>query len=221
MMEDTIGANLCIDEKSFKEAHTVALDTAFKYFMNNYLGDKEAGKKELIKGIDDLYKRFWSRRLQNIKNNGLKVIVKTDDEMEEIDALVWDLVIQSTLGNKTTQFSVASLIHLRSLVIGNDSFSFVKLFRIEKMESLKSIQIGDNSFTSKKKGRGNDVSKSFIINSCPSLISIEIGCFSFSDYAGKFELNQLPALETIKIGEIGTPSMNFSCASFIVQSHFH
>ena len=221
MMEDTIGANLCIDEKSFIIFHSRSYQSALHYFDQYYPGDTTMAKNGLVASICTAYNIYAKRRVNSIMKYGLKIIVKTDDEMEEIDALVWDLVIQSTLGNKTTQFSVASLIHLRSLVIGNDSFSFVKLFRIEKMESLKSIQIGDNSFTSKKKGKGSDVSKSFIINSCPSLISIEIGCFSFSDYAGKFELNQLPALETIKIGEIGTPSMNFSFASFIVQSHFH
>ncbi len=119
------------------------------------------------------------------------------------------------------EFSLDSLIHLQSLVIGNECFSSVKQFIIKDKEFLKSIQIGENSFTSQKKGKGNDPSKSFSITSCPSLQSIEIGCFSFSDYAGKFELNQLPSLETIKIGEIGMPSMNFSYSSFIVQSHIH
>ena len=178
-------------------------------------------KKWLTDNISTVYTMFARRRLSSISKYGLKINVKTDSQMNEIDVLVSNLIIQSGIGVRMTQFSLDSLIHLQSLVIGNECFSSVKQFIIKDKEFLKSIQIGENSFTSQKKGKGNDPSKSFSITSCPSLQSIEIGCFSFSDYAGKFELNQLPSLETIKIGEIGMPSMNFSYSSFIVQSHIH
>ena len=220
-MEETVGFNLCIDEKSFNLAHNQACIDAIKYFDNNYSGNKESGKKELNSEITICMQKFSNQRLQSIKAYGLKIIVKADDQVKEIDVLVSNLIIQNGIGMRMMQFNVGSFDHLQSLIIGNDCFTSVKQFRIEHKESLISIQIGENSFTSQKKGRGKDSSKSFSVISCPSLKSIEIGCFSFSDYAGKFELNQLPSLETIKIGEVGMPSMNFSSSSFIVQSQIH
>ena len=50
------------------------------------------------------------------------------------------------------------------------------------------------SFTQRKFFMGDDKSKSFHILNCESLESIQIGEYSFSDYAGEFELKNLPQL---------------------------
>ena len=105
---------------------------------------------------------------------------------------------------------------LKSLEIGNDCFGLVKTFRIEHMNSLKYIKIGKNSFTQKKNYWGNDKSKSFHVLNCESLESIEIGECSFTDFAGDFELKNLPELEIIKIGQYGNRSLNFCKSSFEV-----
>ena len=52
---------------------------------------------------------------------------------------------------------------------------------------------------------------------CDELKSIEIGSYSFSDYAGGFELKNLPKLSTIKIGEIRSASFNFCGSSFVIR----
>ena len=75
-----------------------------------------------------------------------------------------------------------------------------------------------NSFTKKKNRYGDDPSRSFSISNCVELKSIEIGRYSFSDYAGGFELVNLPKLSTIKIGEIGRyDSHNFYYSSFEIK----
>ena len=79
---------------------------------------------------------------------------------------------------------------------------------------MKSIKIGINSFTKNKNSWGNNNSRSFGILNCDELKSIEIGRYSFSDFGGGFELNNLPKLESIKIGEIGNDSSNFYYSSF-------
>ena len=53
---------------------------------------------------------------------------------------------------------------------------------------------------------------------CDELELIEMGRFSFSDYAGKFELKNLPSLSFIKLGEIGRNSYNFYYSSFVMES---
>ena len=52
---------------------------------------------------------------------------------------------------------------------------------------------------------------------CESLESIEIGEYSFSDYAGEFELKNLPQLQSIQFGIIGRDSYNFHDASFVIR----
>ena len=80
------------------------------------------------------------------------------------------------------------------------------------------MSIKENSFTQKKNDYGSDVSKSFHILNCESLESIQIGRYSFSDYAGEFELKNLPRLQSIQIGVIGYISNNFYYgSSFVVR----
>ena len=106
-------------------------------------------------------------------------------------------------------WDVSWLLNLESIEIGNDCFGSVKTFQIDRLNRLKTIKIGDNSFTQAKKRDGDDSSKSFHILNCESLESIQIGKYSFSDYGGKFELKNLPQLQSIQIGTIGSTSSNF------------
>ena len=52
---------------------------------------------------------------------------------------------------------------------------------------------------------------------CESLESIQIGEYSFSDFAGEFELKNLPQLQSIQIGIIGLKSYNFHSSSLVAQ----
>ena len=114
-------------------------------------------------------------------------------------------------------WDVSWLLNLESIEIGNDCFGSVQSFQIDGLNRLKTIKIGKNSFTQVKNWYGNDSSKSFHILNCESLKSIEIGEDSFSDYAGEFELKNLPQLQSIQIGTIGNNSYNFCYSSFVVR----
>ena len=69
------------------------------------------------------------------------------------------------------------------------------------MNRLKTIKIGENSFTQKKNDFGNDLSKSFHILNCESLESIRIGEYSFSDFGGDLEVDNLHFLYSIVLGD--------------------
>ena len=93
----------------------------------------------------------------------------------------------------------------------------MKTFKIDGLNRLKTIKIGKNSFTHRKYRNGDDESKSFHILNCESLESIQIGEWSFSDFAGEFELKNLPQLKSIHIGTIGSCSGNFYHCSFVIR----
>ena len=99
----------------------------------------------------------------------------------------------------------------------DECYSEVQTFKIDGLNRLTSIIIGKNSFTQKKYDDGNDASKSFHILNCKSLESIQIGEYSFSDFAGEFELKNLPQLQSIQIGTIGSDSYNFYYSSFVIR----
>ena len=126
-----------------------------------------------------------------------------------------------------TIFAFSRFTLLESIEIGNDCFGSVQTFKIEGLNRLKTIKIGNNSFTQVKTilwdddwdeaHKGINKSKSFHILNCESLESIQIGEYSFSDFAGEFELKNLPQLQSIQIGTIGSESYNFYNSSFVIR----
>ena len=101
------------------------------------------------------------------------------------------------------KFNIDGLNHLKSLIIGMDSFTHLKS--------------SNWHYDRNRDDKANNPNRSFHILNCAELKSIEIGLYSFSDYGGGFELRNLPKLSTIKIGEIGSESCNFYYSSFVIQ----
>ena len=126
-------------------------------------------------------------------------------------------IVESGYGKYVTTFELSNYPNLKRIEIGNNCFVKVKSFQIDGLNRLKTIKIAHNSFTQKK--YGNDASKSFHILNCESLESIQIGESSFSDFAGEFELKNLPQLQSIQIGTIGrwSSSCNFYYSSFVIR----
>ena len=118
---------------------------------------------------------------------------------------------------ESAAFDLSSLTSLEFIEIGNDCFGSVQTFKIDGLNRLKSVKIGKYSFTQKKNSWGDDESKSFHILNCESLESIQIGESSFSDFAGEFELKNLPQLQSIQIGTVESRSYNFYYCSFVIQ----
>ena len=115
------------------------------------------------------------------------------------------------------EFCLYNFNSFEEIVIGNDCFESVQTFKIDGLNRLKTFKIGNSSFTQKKNEFGS-ASKSFHILNCESLESIQIGEYSFSDFAGEFELKNLPQLRSIQIGTIGSSSCNFHYnRSFVIR----
>ena len=115
-----------------------------------------------------------------------------------------------------TIFDISRFTQVESIEIGNDCFASVQTFKIDGLNRLKTIKIGNNSFTQRKNSWGDDKSKSFHILNCESLESIQISQWSFSDFGGEFELKNLPQLQSIQIGTVGSDSYNFCKSSFVI-----
>ena len=142
------------------------------------------------------------------------------DFIQSIDSSITSIIIPNWTCNDIdyTIFDFSRFTRVRSIEIGNDCFGSVQTFKIDGLNRLKTINIGNNSFTQKKNSYGTDKSKSFHLLNCTKLESIEIGGYSFSDFAGEFELKNLPQLQSIEIGTIeGYYSYNFYYSSFVIR----
>ena len=116
-----------------------------------------------------------------------------------------------------TSFDLSAYKLIEEIEIGNDNIFYSNVFILDGLYKLENLIIGHKSFTKKKNSYGNDINKSFHILNCESLESIQIGKYSFSDYAGDFELKNLPQLQSIQIGIIGSDSFNFYWSSFEIK----
>ena len=147
----------------------------------------------------------------------IKVYIDGSSKLNDVNLQVTDLVISSNSCNDLNTLDLNRFKWLRSIEIGDECFESVQTFQINGLNRLKTIKIGNNSFTQKKNDYGNDKSKSFHILNCESLESIQIGQYSFSDFGGDFELKNLPQLQSIQIGTIGSESYNFYYSSFVIR----
>ena len=147
------------------------------------------------------------------KTHNLSSILSIDTSITSLNIPDWTY---TDIQDSILEFS--QFTNVESIEIGNNCFGSVQSFRIEGLNRLKSIKIGNNSFTQKKnEGGRTDIIKSFHILNCESLESIQIGEYSFRDFGGDFELKNLPQLQSIQIGTVGSKSDNFYYSSFVIR----
>lgn len=105
---------------------------------------------------------------------------------------------------------------LEDVTFDSKSFETVGTVNISGLRKLRSIEFESKSFS--MFGYSNP-KRRFSVSDCPSLKTIIIEKYSFTDYT-QFELSQLDSLEVIKIGSLDSDSFNFYEASFCIQSNF-
>ena len=161
----------------------------------------------------------WIIDVNNALAQFFPVTTYSFDYIQSIDSSITSIIIPNWTYNDIdyTRFDFSRFSLVESIEIGDDCFGSVKTFKIDGLNRLKTIKIGNNSLTQTKNDYGNDSSKSFHILNCESLESIQIGEYSFSDFGGEFELKNLPQLQSIQIGTIGRYSCNFYNSSFVIQ----
>ena len=151
------------------------------------------------------------------------------DDVQSMNSSITSIVLPDWTCNDVdyTIFDFSRFTQVESIEIGNDCFGSVQTFKIDKLNRLKTIKIGINSFTQVKKilwdddweeaHKGTNKTKSFYILNCESLESIQIGEYSFNDFGGEFELKNLPQLQSIQIGD--TESDSFNLHSSFLEIH--
>ncbi|KAK8832890.1 hypothetical protein WA577_001708, partial [Blastocystis sp. JDR] len=149
----------------------------------------------------------------------LKVEIHSWNEWERVSKRVTKLVIPPNCCNETewSVFDVSELKWLKSIEIGDDCFENTEKVKLIGMKELESVVIGKNSFTKKKNAYGKDPDRHFCLKNCKRLRELKMGCWSFSDYS-VCEIENVPSLEVIEMGELNEDSYNFCDASLELKN---
>ena len=132
----------------------------------------------------------------------------------DIEVLIVDCLVCNDV--RFTALDLSSYVSLKVFEVGDDCFENVKEVKLIGLNQLEKVVIGKNSFT-KKKNDGNDPYRHFYLKNCEKLRELKMGRYSFLGFSA-CEIENLPSLEGIEMGELNEESWNFWYASLELKS---
>ena len=101
--------------------------------------------------------------------------------------------------------------------MGDECFRSVKEVKLIGLSKLERVVIGENSFTKEKYDYRYDPNRHFYLKNCERLRELKIGYWSFYDYS-VCEIENVPSLRVIEMGDLNEWSYNFKYASLELKS---
>ena len=147
------------------------------------------------------------------------VTVHSVDELNALDSTVESIIVDGCNDESFTVLNLTRFVNLRVFEVGDNSFYFVTEVHLIGLPELERVVIGENSFTKYKHDwtRYMNITGDFYLKDCPQLREVRIGRYSFSDYS-VIEIENVPSLEAIEMGELNEYSYNFWHASLELKS---
>ena len=126
------------------------------------------------------------------------------------------LIVDSNTCNDTRfmALDLSSFSNLKVFEVGDYSFVYVNEVKMIGLNQLERVVIGKRCFR-KKKEKNPD--RHFYLKNCERVRELKMGCGSFSDYS-VCEIENVPSLEVIEMGELNEESFNFDYASLELKS---
>ena len=104
--------------------------------------------------------------------------------------------------------------NLKVFEVGDYSFAFVDEVKLIGLNRLERVVIGKHCFRKDFKKYSNH---HFYLKNCERVRELKMGCGSFYDYS-VCEIENVPSLEVIEMGELNEGSCNFWYASLELKS---
>ena len=145
--------------------------------------------------------------------------VVLNEENQLLHNHIEELIVQdnSCNGPEWAALDLGFMSHLRLLEVGDECFENVEEVKLIDLSKLKRVVIGMNSFTKKNGWLSYYPDRHFYLKNCERVRELKIGYWSFSDYS-VCEIENVPLLEVIEMGEMDEKSFNFSDASLELKS---
>lgn len=143
--------------------------------------------------------------------------ISSSEMFQNADSCVQIMVILSNccsdMDIREVDFSI--FVSLRELRVGDNCFADVGAVRVLGLKQLETVSIGEHSFH----GTGFDSTHGhFCLKDCAVLRELKIGSGSFYDY-DVCEIENVPSLEMIEMGELNEECNNFSKSDLLLKSN--
>ena len=148
-----------------------------------------------------------------------RFVIHSVDELRTMSQSVEVMIVDNNACNEKcfTSLALSVFSNLKVFEVGDYSFAFVDEVKLIGLNQLERVVIGKNCFTKEKDWFGNDPNRHFYLKNCERLRELKIGRYSFSDYS-VCEIENVPSLEVIEIGELNEDSCCFYYASLELKS---
>ena len=138
---------------------------------------------------------------------------------KRMDCSVTELVIAAKCCHwRVKEVDLGRFVSLRVFEVEDECFENVEEVKLIGLSKLERVVIGQKSFTKRKNGWPTKApDRHFYLKNCERLRELKIGYNSFSDYS-VCEIENVPSLEVIEMGDLGGGSNNFEYASLELKS---
>ena len=139
--------------------------------------------------------------------------VVLNEENQFLHNHIEELIVEnnSCNGPEWAALDLSFISHLRLFEVGDECFENVDEVKLIGLSKLERVMIGMNSFTKKNLPSYNP-DRHFYLKNCERLRELKIGSNSFNDYS-VCEIENVPSLEVIEMGELNEFSYDFYWAS--------
>ena len=114
---------------------------------------------------------------------------------------------------------MSSFSNLKVFEVGEYSFAYVKEVKLIGMSQLERVVIGRKCFTETGDCYDYSSNQHFYLKNCERVRELKMGHHSFYDYT-VCEIENVPSLEMIEMGELNESSWNFHDASLELKSDY-
>ena len=161
------------------------------------------------------------REGMSVYEDGMIGSTLQSDDLKNASISILVIVIASNCCNERelSVLDMSRFMNLRELKVGDECFENVNEVKLMGLNRLESMVIGKNSFTKKKNSCGNNPNRHFYLKNCWRLREVKMGRYSFSDYS-VCEIENVPSLRVIEMGQLDEWSANFCHASLELKSDY-
>ena len=180
---------------------------------------EEAHKESEGETAEWVYESTTSVEMNTTALNSVRVEVLDLRVWERVDCSVSEMVIPSYCCNQggVNEVDLCRFVSLKLFEVGDECFANVNEVKMIGLKELERVVIGENSFMKNRFWFGKDSSRHFYLKNCEKLKELKMGRYSFSNYS-VCEIENVPSLEVIEMGELNKESSNFYSALLGLKS---
>ena len=147
------------------------------------------------------------------------ITVSSVDDLENVSEGVGVLVIDSGCCNDSglRELDFSRFHCLREVRVGDECFENVDEVKLIGLSQLERVEIGKQCFYEYNNWDYYGPEGHFYLKDCERVRELKMGRYSFHDYS-MCEIENVPSLEVIEMGELNEESHNFRSASLELKS---